>query len=114
MVRPRPLPLTAAMSTDARAPFTALDEILCTVLAVGLVLVALLPGARGASAIGWLPMWLVGMPAVAWWAVRGCPVPGRRMQAVESRVAVRVARRIAPQARRRAPARRLTETRRAA
>lgn len=103
MVDSRPLP-PAAMSTPA--PRSLLDELLCTALAVGLVLVALVPAARGMGAAGWLPMWLVGMPAVAWWAVRGFPLPGRGSYAVP-RMAIARSRRVAPQAQRSArPARR--------
>jgi hypothetical protein len=41
----------------------------------GLALVLVWPAARGSSAwLGWLPMWLVGMPLVAWWALR-FPLP---------------------------------------
>lgn len=91
----RSLPL-AAMTTEPRS---LLDELLCTALAVGLVLVLVLPSARGMSAAGWLPLWLVGMPAVAWWALRGFPLPSPR-----SKIAVRVPsarpRHAAPQARR--------------
>lgn len=72
-VASRPLP-PAAMPTDARS---ALDEILCTALVAGTLLVLLVPAARESVAVGWLPMWLVGMPAVAWWAARGFPVPRR-------------------------------------
>lgn len=64
------------MSTSA--PRSLLDELLCTALAVGLVIVALVPGARGVGAAGWWPMWLVGMPAVAWWALHGFVLPVRR------------------------------------
>jgi len=36
----------------------------------GLALVLVWPAARGYSQwIGWLPLWLVGMPLVAWWAL---------------------------------------------
>ena len=113
MVDARPLPL-AIMSTDARAPFTVLDEVLCTVLAVGTVLVVLLPGARGMTALGWLPLWLVGMPAVAWWAVRGFPVPGRRPAQDDTPAMRRAIRRTGPQARRRARVPARVEARRAA
>ena len=99
------------MSTEARAPLSVLDEVLCTAVAVGLVLVALLPAARGMSAIGWLPMWLVGMPACAWWAMRGFALPGRGSEAVPARA---VARRALPQARRHARGARRAALRRAA
>ena len=88
--------------TDDRTPRHPLDEILCTALAVGLVLVALLPAARGMSAVGWLPMWLVGMPAVAWWALHRFGVsPRPAANAVP--VPVRMHRRAAAQARRPMP-----------
>ncbi|HDS1045038.1 TPA: hypothetical protein QDZ42_003720, partial [Stenotrophomonas maltophilia] len=39
----------------------------------GLALVLVWPAARGSSAwLGWLPLWLVGMPLAAWWALLGC------------------------------------------
>ncbi|MDR1075703.1 MAG: hypothetical protein LBL59_05235 [Xanthomonadaceae bacterium] len=40
--------------------------------ALGMLLVLLVPSARGHSLwFGWLPLWLVGMPLAAWWALRG-------------------------------------------
>ncbi|MBS0216497.1 MAG: hypothetical protein JSR63_12690 [Proteobacteria bacterium] len=59
----------------------------------GLALVALLPAARGSNAwLGWMPLWLVLMPACALWVAEGLPLPrlatlmahrggGRRVQA---------------------------------
>ena len=36
----------------------------------GLALVLVWPAMRGSSVwIGWLPLWLVGMPLTAWWAL---------------------------------------------
>ena len=86
-------------SLDIRA---ALDAVLRHALAVAVVVLALVPAARGHhEAVGWLPMWLLGMPAVALWALRGCPVPVAR-NAVPARAAVSTrARRGGPQARRR-------------
>ncbi|GAB6196232.1 hypothetical protein [Lysobacter xanthus] len=93
------------MTTPARTPCSVLDEILCTALAVGTALVVLLPAARGDSPVGWLPMWLVAMPAVAWWALHGFAMPARDME--RAAVPVRAVRRSLPQARRAArPARR--------
>jgi hypothetical protein len=85
------------MSTPAPRPF--LDELLCTTLAVGLVLVAILPGARGVGAAGWMPLWLVGMPAVALWALRGFPMPPRAGRVRDDRRFPRTQRSV-PQARR--------------
>lgn len=51
-----------------RSPF---DEALRIALAVGVALVLLIPHARGMHAgVGWLPLWLVGMPAASWWLLR--------------------------------------------
>lgn len=76
-----------------------LDDALKYALAIGAVLVLLLPGARGFSeSLGWLPLWLLGMPAVALWAVRGFPVP-RGADDIVPATARR--RRSGPQARRR-------------
>lgn len=58
----------------------------------GLALVALVPAARGSNAwLGWMPLWLVLMPACALWVAEGLPLPriapllarrgGRRIQA---------------------------------
>ena len=42
----------------------------------GLALVLVWPAARGSSEwVGWLPLWLVGMPLSAWWAVLRFPLP---------------------------------------
>lgn len=70
-------------------------------LAIGATLVVLLPGARGFSeTLGWLPLWLLAMPAVALWALRGFPLPKR----AAPMAAGRRQRRSGAQARRRARA----------
>jgi hypothetical protein len=78
-----------------------LDAIARYALAIGAVLVLLLPSARGFSEqVGWLPMWLLAMPAAAWWGAHGFALPRRRgPEAAESRRAR--PRRSGPQARRR-------------
>ncbi|MEA5669688.1 hypothetical protein VA603_19325 [Stenotrophomonas sp. MH1] len=44
----------------------------------GLALVVVWPAARGHSEwIGWLPLWLVGMPLSAWWALYRFRLPAR-------------------------------------
>ena len=69
-------------------------------LAIGAALVLLVPAARGFSpTFGWLPLWLLAMPATAWWALRGFPLPLRSDR--PEPVAVARRRRIGPQARRR-------------
>ncbi|TWI14422.1 hypothetical protein [Aerolutibacter ruishenii] len=96
----RPIEAVAASSTTTPDP--RLDEALKLLLAVGAVLVLLLPAARGSVAsVGWLPMWLLGMPLVALWATRGFRLPwgGREPAAAIARPRRR---RSLPQARRRA------------
>ncbi len=53
-----------------------LDTVLRHAVILGTLAVLLLPAARGSSAwIGWLPLWLVGMPLAAWWSLRRFPLP---------------------------------------
>jgi hypothetical protein len=77
-----------------------LEDTLKYALAIGAVLVLLVPGARGFSeTLGWLPLWLLGMPAIALWALKGFPLPRR---VGEEAVATTLRRRRSgPQARRR-------------
>lgn len=59
---------------------------------LGATLVILIPAARGSSAwIGWLPLWLVGMPLAAWLSLLRLPKP---------QIAWKLPRRRRPQARR--------------
>ena len=77
-----------------------IDDVLRYALAIGGVLVLLLPAARGFNeTFGWLPLWLLAMPGVALWALHGFPLP-RRPAAAGTATATR-RRRVAPQARRR-------------
>lgn len=49
-----------------------IDDVLRYLLAIGAVLVLLLPAARGFSqTVGWLPLWLLAMPLTALAARRG-------------------------------------------
>jgi hypothetical protein len=53
-----------------------LERTVRLVLLTGLALVLLLPAARGHSEwLGWLPMWLVGMPAIALWSLHRFRLP---------------------------------------
>ena len=46
-------------------------------IAIGAVLVVLLPAARGFSdTFGWMPLWLLAMPLSAWWALHRFRLPG--------------------------------------
>jgi len=70
-----------------------LDSALRQAVILGTLAVLLIPAARGSSEwLGWLPLWLVGMPLAAWWSLRGFPLPA---------VAVRLPRRRRVQATRR-------------
>lgn len=66
-------PRTSPEHVDPR-----LDAVLRHLIAIGAVLVLLLPAARAEhAALGWLPLWLLGMPLVALWALHRCALPGR-------------------------------------
>jgi hypothetical protein len=76
-------------------PDAHLDRVLRRLVLTGMALVLLVPLARASTDwLGWLPLWLVGMPAVAWWALHRFRLPaGGRLSRV-------VRRRRSPQARR--------------
>lgn len=94
-----------AKSPIPRPVHPLLDAALRHASAVGVVLVLLVPSARGAHvAIGWLPLWLVAMPLLAWWALHGFALPRRDAPAVAAAPTVRPRRRSAEQARRRSRA----------
>jgi len=79
-----------------------LEDTLKYALAIGAALVLLLPGARGFSeTLGWLPLWLVGMPAAALWALKGLPLPGHAVKEMAEVPSLCRRRRSGPQARRR-------------
>lgn len=71
-----------------------LDALLRQLVVLGALAVLLVPAARGSNAwLGWLPLWLLGMPLAAWWSLQRFPVPRlalhlprrRRAQAVRRR-----------------------------
>lgn len=90
-----------------------IGDLLRYALAVGVVLVLLLPGARGFSeTLGWLPLWLLAMPAAALWALHGFRLPRRGQDGEEIRLASVRRRRTGAQAKRRPrPASRRATTR---
>ncbi|MGH8081063.1 MAG: hypothetical protein ACREP7_10840, partial [Lysobacter sp.] len=62
-------PTAHSAADEASSVHADLDTALRYAVAIGSLLVLMLPAARGSHAvIGWLPLWLVGMPALAWWA----------------------------------------------
>lgn len=66
----------AERDTGDHAP--SLDDALRYAVAIGAVLVLLLPAARGFHPmLGWLPLWLLAMPLAAMWALRGFRLPRR-------------------------------------
>ncbi len=53
-----------------------LDAFLRHAVILGTLAVLSIPAARGSSEwLGWLPLWLVGMPLAAWWSLRRFPLP---------------------------------------
>lgn len=59
----------------------ALERLLRQVVIVGTLAVLLIPAARGSTdMLGWLPLWLVGMPLAAWWSLRRFPLPRMALQ----------------------------------
>ena len=63
-----------------------LDVLLRRAVTLGTLAVLLLPAARGHHEwLGWLPLWLVGMPLSAWWSLRGFPVPALALRLPQRR-----------------------------
>ena len=80
-----------------------LERSLRVALALGVVLVLLLPMARSHSEwLGWVPMWLVGMPGVALWSLHRFRLPARITNPRDARSASARRRKPGMQARRRA------------
>ena len=88
-------PRSPSTATPLEAPHPQVLRAVRQVALAGLALVLVWPAARGYSQwLGWLPMWLVGMPLLAWWALYRFRLPATLL-------ARRSARRRGPQARRR-------------
>lgn len=86
---------------EDRPAASCFEDVLRHAVAIGAVLVLLLPAARGFhEQLGWLPMWLLAMPAAAWWGVRGFALP-RFRRGVDAGARRARPRRAGPQARRR-------------
>ena len=70
------MPKPAARKDPTVLADPQLERSVRLVLLAGLALVVLLPAARGYSDwLGWLPMWLVGMPAMALWSLHRFRLP---------------------------------------
>lgn len=82
-----------------------LDAVLRHAVILGALAVLLVPAARGSSEwLGWLPLWLLGMPLAAWWSLRGFPLPKAALQGVmPHRRRVQALRRSRPRSARRLP-----------
>ena len=64
------LPVSASRRDDPESPDPRVLRCVRQVALAGLALVMVWPAMRGNSAwLGWLPLWLVGMPLTAWWAL---------------------------------------------
>ena len=62
--------------THASSNHQRLDAALRHAVILGTLAILLIPAARGSNEwLGWLPLWLVGMPLAAWWSLRGFPLP---------------------------------------
>ncbi len=67
-----------------------LDSALRQAVILGTLAVLLIPAARGSSDwLGWLPLWLVGMPLAAWWSLRRLPACRRSRCGCRAAVACR-------------------------
>ena len=72
------MPSPSASPLIAPAPDPRLEQIVRGAMLLAVALVMLLPSARAYSALlGWVPLWLLGMPAVAWWSLHRFRLPGR-------------------------------------
>ena len=95
------------MSNKSHATITGpdprLEHLLRDMLCAAMALVLLWPAARGYSQwLGWMPLWLIGMPAVAWWSLHRFRLPQAQLAVAATRNPPR--RRAGFQALRRKPA----------
>lgn len=88
-------PRSPSTARHLDAPHPQVLRAVQQVALAGLALVLVWPAARGYSQwLGWLPMWLVGMPLLAWWALYRFRLPAALLARQHTR-------RRGPQARRR-------------
>ena len=96
------MPIPARRSAVTSSSHSQIERSLRMVLGLGIALVVLLPMARGFNEwLGWMPMWLVGMPGVALWSLHRFRLPARRTPALPRTWAENRRRRAGAQARRR-------------
>ena len=65
----------ASRRTPAPAPDSRLEQALRSAMLAAVSLVVLMPAARGYGPLGWTPIWLLGLPAVAWWSLHRFRLP---------------------------------------
>ena len=64
------MPIQPASRDTCLAPDPRLEQFVRVAMLLAVALVMLLPAARAYSPmLGWVPLWLLGMPAVAWWSL---------------------------------------------
>ncbi len=64
------MPIPSASTIAVSGPDPRLEHFVQGAMLLAVALVMLLPGARAYSPLlGWVPLWLLGMPAVAWWSL---------------------------------------------
>ncbi|CTP83567.1 hypothetical protein [Xanthomonas graminis] len=97
----------ARSSRRAHALHPGLRRLVRQALLAGLALVLVWPAARGSSEwLGWRPLWLLGMPLSAWWALHRFPLPLRPLRLVLARLLLRLRLRLRLRPRPRVQARR--------
>lgn len=75
-IPPRSAAMSHRLSRRSETPDPRVLRPVRQVALAGLALVLVWPAARGHSEwIGWLPLWLVGMPMLAWWSLYRFAVP---------------------------------------
>lgn len=91
----------SASPDSCLAPDPRLEQFVRVAMLLAVALVMLLPAARAYSpTLGWVPLWLLAMPAVAWWSLyrfrlpispvsKAAPAAGRRPSRRRSTVQAR-------------------------
>ena len=81
--RPRHRPPTERVSEGADPRLLRMVPQLAL---AGLAVVLVWPAARGSTGwLGWMPLWLLGMPLVAWWSLLRFPLPRWQRRRVQAR-----------------------------
>ncbi|GAB3063996.1 hypothetical protein [Stenotrophomonas tumulicola] len=79
-------PFPPATAAHRNAPDARLLRAVRQLALAGLAVVLVWPAARGHSEwLGWLPLWLLGMPLAAWWSLLRFPFPRLHRRRVQAR-----------------------------